>query len=154
MLGQKKHGILRKEKKKLFSDYYLNELLPETSFWEEVKKDKLQEKFNKIKAIYQMQKSSIPNLNESQFTGEINVDTHIVNTKLRNLDRLREKRYNLFVFLGLALMAIGYIFPNTIPDKLAESISSKLNYLGLFLFLSGWIMLLFVKEPKGGNKDE
>lgn len=74
---------------KLFSDYYLNELLPETSFWEEVKEEKLQEIFDKIKSIYQKQKLTIPDLNESQ------LEERFIRPILRSLGHIYEVNVTL-----------------------------------------------------------
>jgi type II restriction/modification system DNA methylase subunit YeeA len=50
----------------LFSNYYLNEYLPETEEWDEVDEDKLEAAYDDIVALYNREKSTAPKRNESQ----------------------------------------------------------------------------------------
>jgi len=74
---------------RLFSDYYLQELVPETSFWEEVKEDELQKAFDEIKSIYQQQKTRLEDLNESQ------LEERFIRPILRRLGHIYEVNVSL-----------------------------------------------------------
>ena len=50
----------------LFSNYYLEEHLPETDDWEAEDEDRLREVFDEIKELYEDEKGSFENYNESQ----------------------------------------------------------------------------------------
>ena len=50
----------------LFSNYYLNEYLPETEEWDEVDEDELEAAYDDIVALYNREKSTAPKRNESQ----------------------------------------------------------------------------------------
>lgn len=51
---------------RLFSDHYLNEILPKSIEWQEIDQDKLTKAFNAIKTLYQEKRETLPSLNESQ----------------------------------------------------------------------------------------
>jgi type I restriction-modification system DNA methylase subunit len=74
---------------RLFSDYYLQELLPETSFWKEVKEEELQKTFDEIRSIYQKQKTSFEEINESQ------LEERFIRPILRRLDHIYEVNISL-----------------------------------------------------------
>lgn len=74
---------------RLFSDYYLQERLPETTFWREVKQEELQKTYDEIKSIYQNQKSGLENLNESQ------LEERFIRPILRRLGHIYEVNVSL-----------------------------------------------------------
>ncbi|WP_255171351.1 Eco57I restriction-modification methylase domain-containing protein [Natrononativus amylolyticus] len=50
----------------LFSNYYLNEHLPETEAWHEISEDELQDAYDEINELFEREKSTAPKRNESQ----------------------------------------------------------------------------------------
>ena len=52
--------------RELFSNYYLDEYLPETEAWDEVREDELQEVYDDILSLWMREKSTAPKRNESQ----------------------------------------------------------------------------------------
>jgi type II restriction/modification system DNA methylase subunit YeeA len=52
--------------RELFSNYYLDEYLPETEAWDEVTDDELQEAYDDILSLWEREKRTAPKRNESQ----------------------------------------------------------------------------------------
>ena len=51
---------------RLFSNHYLENVLPKTEEWRKIEETHLKEKFNKLEKLYQERRKEIENLNESQ----------------------------------------------------------------------------------------
>jgi len=97
---------------RLFSDYYLQELVPETSFWEDIKEEELQKAFDEIKSIYQKQKTTLRDLNESQ------LEERFIRPILRRLGHI----YEVNVFLPRTYEGLkhpDYVFYNSEETKRA-----------------------------------
>ena len=67
-MGEKFMAIYRNQM--LFSDHYLKEILPQTSEWKYVDREKLEEILIKIQSLYEKKKKIIPLLKESQLEEE------------------------------------------------------------------------------------
>ena len=50
----------------LFSNYYLDEYLPETEAWDEISDEKLRSAYEDIRSLWDREKSTVPQRNEAQ----------------------------------------------------------------------------------------